>query len=464
MNTADQRQDAASRVEPGLRRVLSRWQLLGIGIGAIIGSGIFVIPGPAAAQFAGPAIVVSFIIAAAGCALAGLCYAELAAMVPNAGSAYAYSTLAFGRLAGWVIGWLLILEYLFAAAIVAEACIAYLLGMFSIGDGPLAVVMQTGLPALLLFGIALLAIRGVELSANVIGITVLIKVGIIVLVIVCGAFYVHPSNWLPFPPKNAGHWGEYGWSGVLRAAGIVFYTYLGFDMVSVEAQEARRPQRDVPFALIGSLVICTILFILMMVVVTGLVNYHALDVANPVAVAIDAAGPRLRWLTFLLGIAAVISMVSVLIVILVAQSRILFVMAHDGLLPMMLGRLTTESRTPAAATIVTATAAAILAAFLPVNVLGQMVSIGVLFAFVIVAVIVVLWRRTRPEAVRVFRVPWVPIVPIAAILVCGYMAAGLPLLTWARFAVWLVLGLTIYALYGARCTRRGPTVELERLQ
>lgn len=459
MSPSDPSRDTAPRAEPSLRRVLSRWQLLGIGIGAIIGSGIFVIPGPAAAQFAGPAIVVSFIIAAAGCALAGLCYAELAAMVPNAGSAYAYSTLAFGRLAGWVVGWLLILEYLFAAAIVAQSCIAYLLGMFSMGDGQLAGGLQAALPALLLFSIALLAIRGVELSANVIGVTVLIKVGIIVLVIVCGAFYVHPSNWVPFPPKNSGHWGEYGWSGVLRGAGIVFYTYLGFDMVSVEAQEARRPQRDVPFALIGSLVICTILFIFMMIVVTGVVNYHALDVANPVAVAIDAAGPPLRWLTFLIGIAAAISMVSVLIVILVAQSRILFVMAHDGLLPMMLGRLTTKSRTPAGATIVTAAAAAILAAILPVSVLGQMVSIGVLFAFVMVAVIVMLWRHTRSEAVRPFRAPWVPFVPIAAILVCGYMAAGLPILTWLRFAIWLTLGLAIYGLYGAHCTRRASAPE-----
>lgn len=450
----DNTRSAETSAESSLRPVLGRWQLLAIGIGAIIGSGIFVIPGPAAAQFAGPAIILSFILAAIGCVLAGLCYAELAAMVPSAGSAYAYSTLAFGRFAGWLIGWLLILEYLFAAAIVAEACVGYGLGLFDIADAHTVAILQWVLPPVVLLAIASLAVRGVEISADVVGVIVLIKVGVIVLVIVCGAAFVHPSHWVPFVPKNAGHWGNYGWSGVLRAAGIVFYTYLGFDMVSVEAQEACRPQRDVPFALIGSLVICTVLFMLMMTVVTGLVNYHALDVANPVAVALDAAGPPLHWLASLVAIGAVISMISVLIVILVAQSRILFVMAQDGLLPLTLGHLHFRWKTPVAATLATAVAAGVLTVLFPISVLGQMVSIGVLCAFIAVALIVLVWRRNRPDAVRPFRVPWVPVVPSGAILVCGYMAVGLPIMTWWRFAAWLLLGLAVYGLYGARCARR----------
>ena len=230
---------------PSLLPVLGRWQLLGIGIGAIIGSGIFVIPGPAAAQFAGPAITLSFMIAALGCALAGLCYAELSAMYPSAGSAYAFSTRAFGRIIGWLVGWLLILEYLFAGAIVAQSFAAYFAGLFSFTDLSTARIVQDALPVCVLALTAYLAVRGVQLSVRIIGVIVLIKLGVIVLVIAFGAPYVNPHHWVPFMPQNTGTWGEYGWSGVVRAAGIVFYTYLGFDTVAVAAQEARRPQRDV---------------------------------------------------------------------------------------------------------------------------------------------------------------------------------------------------------------------------
>jgi APA family basic amino acid/polyamine antiporter len=438
----------------GLLRVLNRWQLLGIGIGAIIGSGIFVIPGPAAAQFAGPAIALSFMIAALGCALAGLCYAELSAMFPSAGSAYAFSTHAFGRLVGWLVGWLLILEYLFAAAIVAQAFAAYFAGLFSFTEPSTARTVQAILPLLVLAGTAWLAMRGIKLSAAVIGVIVLIKLGVIALVIVFGAPYVNPHLWVPFVPKNTGVWGEFGWSGVVRGAGVVFFTYLGFDTVAVAAQEARRPQLDVPFALIGSLAICTVLFAPMMLVVTGLVDYRALNVANPVAVAIDAAGEQLHWLVRVVQIGATIGMVSVLLVILMAQARILFAMAEDGLLPAPLARLHATQKTPAVATVLTAVVAAALSAILPISLLGQMVSIGVLSAFVAVAVAVLVWRAKYPQAPRSFRTPWVPAVPIGAVLVCGYMAVGLPAATWWRFGVWLLLGLAIYGLYGARSHRR----------
>ena len=439
---------------PSLLPVLGRWQLLGIGIGAIIGSGIFVIPGPAAAQFAGPAITLSFMIAALGCALAGLCYAELSAMYPSAGSAYAFSTRAFGRIIGWLVGWLLILEYLFAGAIVAQSFAAYFAGLFSFTDLSTARIVQDALPVCVLALTAYLAVRGVQLSVRIIGMIVLIKLGVIVLVIAFGAPYVNPHHWVPFMPQNTGTWGEYGWSGVVRAAGIVFYTYLGFDTVAVAAQEARRPQRDVPFALIGSLVVCTVLFAPMMLVVTGLVDYHALNVANPVAVAIDAAGPQLHWLVRVVQLGATIGMVSVLLVILMAQARILFVMAEDGLLPAPLARLHPRRKTPAAATVLTAVIAAALSAIFPISMLGQMVSIGVLAAFIAVALAVLVWRRKYPQAERPFRTPWVPAVPAAAILVCGYMAAGLPAATWWRFGLWLLLGLAIYGLYGARASRR----------
>lgn len=440
-----------------LRPVLGRWQLLCLGIGAIIGSGIFVVPGPAAAQFAGPAIIVSFVIAAVGCALAGLCYAELATMVPASGSAYSYSAHAFGRLFGWIVGWLLVLEYLFAAAIVAQACASYALSLFHIESAAVTLALNTLVPLLVLLLVTCLAVRGVELSTGVVVTLVLVKVSVIVLIIVIGARFVNADHWTPFLPRNTGSWGEYGWSGVLRGAGIVFYAYLGFDTVSVAAQEARRPQRDVPFALIGSLIICTVLFILMMTVITGLVDYRALNVPNPVAFAVESVGPSLSWLAGVVKIGAAVGMVSVLLVVLMAQSRILFAMAEDGLLPSSLAQVHPRWRTPVVATIATAMVAGLLATFIPIGTLAQMVSIGVLCAFIAVAVIVLVWRRQRPDATRPFRTPWVPLVPIGAILVCGYMIAGLPAMTWWRFAGWLLLGGAIYRLYGMRSGRRDVT-------
>jgi basic amino acid/polyamine antiporter, APA family len=290
----------------------------------------------------------------------------------------------------------------------------------------------------------------VELSAGIVGVIVLIKLAVIILVIAFGAAYVNPRHWVPFVPPNTGTWGVYGWSGIVRAAGIVFYTYLGFDTVVVAAQEARRPQHDVPFALIGSLAICTLLFAPMMLIVTGLVDYRALNVANPVAVALAAGAPQLRWLVTVVQVGATIGMVSVLLVILMAQARILFVMAADGLLPAPLARLHSRHRTPAAATVWTALAAAVLSEILPISMLGQMVSIGVLAAFIAVAVAVLVWRRKYPQMLRPFRTPGVPAVPVGAILVCGYMAAGLPAATWWRLALWLLAGLGIYRLLGAR--------------
>ena len=337
---------------PQLARVLGRTQLLAIGLGAIIGSGIFVVPGPAAAQFAGPSIVFSFLISAFGCALAGLCYAELAAMYPQAGSAYTYSYHGFGRFIGWLVGWLLILEYLFATAILGVAWSGYFTSLLAnLGvhfpqelirspvstDASGAVHIGAGLidlPAVAILALTTaIALRNVQLSATVNAVITAFKIAVIVLVIGAGVWFINPDNWMPFVPPNTGVWGEFGWSGVMRGAGVIFFVYLGFDTVSVAAREARNPQRDVPFAIIGSLFVCTILFMPMSLVLTGLTSYTELNVPHPVAVAIAAAGPSLRWLRPIVEVGALVGMTSVLLVVLRAQSRILYAMSQDGLVP-----------------------------------------------------------------------------------------------------------------------------------
>lgn len=460
---------------PQLARVLGRTQLLAIGLGAIIGSGIFVVPGPAAAQFAGPAILFSFLISACGCALAGLCYAELAAMYPQAGSAYTYSYHGFGRFIGWLVGWLLILEYMFATAILGVAWSGYFTSLLAnLGihfpqelmrspistDASGAVHVGAGLvdlPAIAILALATaVALRNVQWSATVNAVITAIKIGVIVLVIVSGIWFIDPANWTPFVPPNTGVWGEFGWSGVMRGAGVIFFVYLGFDTVSVAAQEARNPQRDVPFAIIGSLLLCTVLFMPMSLVLTGLTPYTTLNVPHPVAVAIAAAGPSLQWLRPIVEIGALIGMTSVLLVVLMAQSRILYAMAQDGLVPPSLGRIHPKFRTPFTATIVVAIVAALMAALLPISLLGQLVSLGALTAFVAVAAGVLMLRRTRPDVHRPFRTPFVPLVPIGAIVVCGAMMIGLPAATWGRFALWLAVGVVLYLVYGRHNHRDLP--------
>lgn len=458
---------------PQLARVLNRTQLLAIGLGAIIGSGIFVVPGPAAAQFAGPAIIFSFLIAACGCALAGLCYAELAAMYPQAGSAYTYSYHGFGRFIGWLVGWLLILEYMFATAILGVAWSGYFTSLLAHLDiqFPQALVrspistdasgaVQIGaglvdLPAIAILALATaIALRNVQLSATVNAVITALKIGVIVLVILAGVWFIDVNNWKPFVPPNTGVWGEFGWSGVMRGAAVIFFVYLGFDTVSVAAQEARNPQRDVPFAIIGSLLVCTVLFMPMSLVLTGLTPYQTLNVPHPVAVAIAAAGPALSWLRPIVEIGALIGMTSVLLVVLMAQSRILYAMSRDGLVPPSLGRIHPSYRTPVTATIVVAIVAALMAALLPITLLGQLVSLGALTAFVAVAAGVLVLRRTRPDVPRPFRTPLVPLVPIGAIVVCGAMMMGLPAATWVRFGIWLALGVVLYLAYGRHGQRR----------
>lgn len=458
---------------PQLARVLGRTQLLALGIGAIIGAGVFVVPGPAAAQFAGPALILSLLGSALGCVLAGLCYAELAAMFPVAGSAYAYSAMAFGRLAGWLVGWLLVLEYLLAAAILAVGWSGYFTSFiasfgwhlpqaFTQSRLSTGATGEMGLTAggvnvpavILLLGAGLIALRNVNISATVNSVITFAKVGIIVLVIVAGLPFVSTANWHPFVPPNTGHWGEFGVSGIIRGAAVTFYVYLGFDTVSVAAQEARNPQRDVPFGIVGSIVVCTALFAPFILVLTGLTNYRHLDVAQPMAVALAAVAPHLSWLRIAVEVEAIIGIFSVLLVVLMALARILYAMSSDGLVPPPFGRIHPRFHTPATGTLLTTLVAAALAAVLPISLLAQMVSFGALVAFMSTAAAVLALRRSRPHDLRPFRVPFVPAVPIAAILVCCGLLLALPWATWVRSAAWLLIGISIYLSYGHRASMR----------
>jgi APA family basic amino acid/polyamine antiporter len=464
--------------EGSMKRVLGAGDLIMLAIGAVIGAGIFSSIGTAAAgevlpngvivrYGAGPALVFSFILLGIVCGLAALCYAELASMIPQAGSAYAYSYATLGELIAWIIGWDLILEYLFGAATVAVGWSGYFVAFleelgFPLSKGwtqaPLNVVGShtlvqnpggiINLPAviLVLLMTALLVV-GISESAKFNNVIVFVKGTIVLLVIGFGFKYVNTANWHPFIPKNTGEFGHYGVSGVVRAAAVVFFAYIGFDAVSTAAQEAKNPQRDMPIGMLGSLAICTVLYILMALVMTGMVPYTQLDVPHPVFVAINAAGPALKWLTYLINIGAIAGLASVVLVMLMGQPRIFYSMSRDGLLPAVFGKVHPRFRTPYITTIVTGCVAALVAGFFPIGLLGELVSIGTLLAFVIVCGGVIYLRRADPHRERPFRTPMVPLVPILGILTCGYMMSALPGDTWLRLIIWMALGLAIYFLY-----------------
>jgi APA family basic amino acid/polyamine antiporter len=452
-----------------LHRTLDARALVLLGIGAIIGTGIFVLTGTAAANHAGPALVISFLIAGLGCAFAGLCYAEFAAMIPVSGSAYSYSYATLGEFVAWFIGWNLILEYLFAAATVAVGWSGYVVSLveqlgimlpdaltnapFTKGAGHFEIV-RTGalinLPAVIaIAAISTLCYVGIHQSARFNAIVVMIKVTVILLFIGFGAWYVSGANWDPFIPENAGQFGRFGWSGVVQAAGIIFFAYIGFDAVSTAAQEAKNPQRDMPIGILASLAICTVLYVAVSLVLTGMVHYSELNSPAPVAVALDFH-QELNWLTGWIKLGAIAGITSVMLVMLLGQPRIFYAMSRDGLLPPAFARVHPKHKTPYVGTIITGAAAATIAGLFPVTILGELVSIGTLMAFAVVCIGVLVLRYTRPDLKRPFRVPAPWFVCLAGALICAGLMASLPPDTWLRLLVWTAIGLAIYFFYGFR--------------
>ena len=451
-----------------LQRTLGLRNLIGFGVGSAVGVSLFVQTGPEAALHAGPAVALSFVLASIACLLAALCYAEFASLVPVAGSAYSYAYATMGEGVAWLIGWCLLLEYLMSGSLVAIGWSGYAtqtLGQFgihlpdAITGAPLAVVdghvVRSGklldLPAVMItLFTAWLILRGTKLSARVNDVVVALKVIAILAVIAGAAPYIQLHNWAPFIPPNTGVSGNFGISGVMRAAGILFFAYVGFDSISTLGQETRNPQRTIPLALMLSLAICVTLYVGVALVMTGVANYHTLNVADPIAEAMRAQGPKLAWARWCVSVVAIFGLVSVLLVTLLGQVRIFYAMGRDGLLPAAFARIHPRFNTPHVGSIVTGVGAALFAGLFPLDLLGDLVSIGTLLAFAVVSAGVLILRRTMPDAPRAFRTPLMPFTPIAAVLACIALMYSLSGDTWVRLAVWLVIGGVIYAAYGYR--------------
>ena len=490
--------EAAETGEHTLRRSLGPGSLIALGIGAIIGTGIFVLTGPVAARYAGPAVVYSFIFAAVGCVFAGLCYAEFAAMIPVAGSAYTYGYATLGEIFAWIIGWDLVLEYAFGAATVCSGWSGYVLSLgqdfglrlppelagtpgstfvlynghweflgrvagklSELGIDPASLPQRHGIFNLVAFlGILMVTailVVGVKESANFNSFIVVVKLLVLAVFLGLGTFTIlhHPElpkiNLHPFLPANTGTFGSFGWTGVLRGAGVIFFAYIGFDAVSTAAQEAKNPKRDMPIGILGSLVVCTILYILVALVLTSLVNYKSLNVPDALAVGMEPTG--VKWGSLLVKIGALGGLTSTMVVMLLGQSRIFFSMSKDGLLPKFFSTVHPKFRTPYISSLTVGLVVAVFASTIPLDALGEMTNIGTLLAFVIVCAGILVLRRRSPELVRPFRAPLMPFTGIAGIVICFGLMLGLPLATWLRLFVWLAIGLVIYFTYGQKHSR-----------
>jgi basic amino acid/polyamine antiporter, APA family len=492
---------AEALTDQRLKRVLGPVNLTSLGIGAIIGAGIFVLTGHAAAELAGPGIVLSFVLAGIACAFAGLCYAEFSAMIPVSGSAYTYGYATLGEFVAWIIGWDLILEYLFAASTVAVGWSGYAVSFLydlgisvpklsaaagtklieiptvvaqsvhmyagwwvakpellnqikAAGIDPATLTQVTAVfnvPAVfIVLVITLLLVVGIRESAAFNNVIVIIKMLVILAVVGVGVFYVNKANWHPFIPENNGKWGEFGWSGVLRAAGVIFFAYIGFDAVSTATQEAKRPQRDMPIGILGSLAICTILYIAVSLVLTGVISYKQLDGPAPIATAVDALGSSVAWLRPIVKVGAIAGLSSVILVMLLGQPRIFYTMSKDGLLPPIFSTVHPRFRTPWIAQIITGATAMLVAGIFPIGLLGELVSIGTLLAFAIVCAGIFVLRFTDPQIHRPFRTPAFWLVAPLGVVFCVCLMASLPADTWVRLIVWMAIGIVIYFSYGCR--------------
>ncbi|HEY4099249.1 MAG TPA: amino acid permease [Gemmatimonadales bacterium] len=477
---ADLRAEAEATNEHSLKRSLTAGNLTALGIGAIIGAGIFVLTGQAAALYAGPAVPLSMIIVGIACAFAGLCYAEMASVVPVAGSAYTYSYATMGELVAWIIGWDLVLEYAAGAATVGVGWGGHLVDLFhnlgialpaTLTNAPtrwceaedvakaVAGCAHTGInmtgallnfPAMfIVILMSTILVIGIKESATFNNFIVILKVLIVLLIIAVGLGHINTANLHPFIPDNTGKWGTFGYSGVLRGAGMVFFAYIGFDAVSTAAQEAKNPQRDLPIGILASLGICTLLYVAVSAVLVGMVPYTELNVSAPMAFAMDKIGAPFI-IRILVDVGAVLGLGSVVLVMLLGQSRVFYSMSRDGLIGGWGSRVHPKFRTPYLSTIFTGIAVTIAAGILPLDVISQLVNIGTLLAFVLVCIGVMVLRKVRPDLERPFRTPWVPLVPILGVICCFGLMLTLPGYTWLRLIVWLIIGLCIYFTYGRK--------------
>jgi len=434
------------RVDSSLKRVLTANELILLGIGTIIGAGIFTITGIAAAKFAGPAIVLSFFIAALGCLFASFCYSELSAMIPVSGSAYTYAYAAFGEIFAWIIGWDLILEYAIGAAAVSVSWSGYFVDLLN-DFGISWPKTEIDYPAfLIVIFTSFVLITGIKQSSLFNSFLVFLKLLVIAVFIGIGLFFVNPENLKPFIPENTGTFGEFGFSGILKASGIIFFAYIGFDAISTTAQEVKNPEKDLKIGIIGSLLICTVIYLIFSFILTGIVNYRELDVSAPVALAIDKMG--MPFLSIPIKLAILAGLTSVILVFLLGQSRILYTMAHDGLMPKIFKEIHPKFHTPWKSNIILMFFVGTISSLVPLSTLSMLTSTGTLFAFVLVCVGVIVLRYREPKAIRPFKVPFYPITPLLGTLVCLVMIASLGILNWIRLFSWLVMGLMVYFLQG----------------